>query len=313
MFNTIIVQPIFNLLVFIYAILPGHNFGLALIIFTIVVRMLLWPLVKKQLHQAKVMRQLQPELKRIKKATKGNRQQESLMTMALYKEKGVNPFGSIGILLLQLPILIGLYSGLHLIVQNPHNIVTHSYPFIRDLSWVQHLSQNIHAFDMTLFGFINLTRPALGPAGTYIPALLIVIGSAVVQFYQSKHLMPSDPEARKLRHILRSANDGKQADQAEVNAAVGRSTRFMLPAMVLLFTIHITSALSLYWLIGGLVAFIQQTIIFRRDEKEIKTELDSGDKPTKDVTSIAEGEVVSEKPKQTAVKKNASRKKRRKR
>ena len=80
-FQILIVKPIFNLLVFIYAILPGHNFGLALIIFTIVVRMLMWPLVKKQLHQAKAMRKLQPEIKKIKAATKGNRQQESQMLM----------------------------------------------------------------------------------------------------------------------------------------------------------------------------------------------------------------------------------------
>jgi YidC/Oxa1 family membrane protein insertase len=56
MFTTLIVQPLFNLLVFVYAILPGHNFGLALIIFTIIIRLLLWPLVKKQLHQAKAAR-----------------------------------------------------------------------------------------------------------------------------------------------------------------------------------------------------------------------------------------------------------------
>ena len=74
MFTTFIVQPIFNLLVLVYALLPGHNFGLSLIIFTILIRLLLWPLVRKQLHQAKAMRELQPEIKKIKAASKGNRQ-----------------------------------------------------------------------------------------------------------------------------------------------------------------------------------------------------------------------------------------------
>ncbi|HEX7368584.1 MAG TPA: YidC/Oxa1 family membrane protein insertase, partial [Candidatus Saccharimonadales bacterium] len=83
MFTTFIVQPIFNLLVLIYGILPGHNFGLALIIFTVVIRLLLWPLLKKQLHQTKLMRQLQPEIKKIKEKTKGDRKQESLLTMEL--------------------------------------------------------------------------------------------------------------------------------------------------------------------------------------------------------------------------------------
>src|SRR3954468_2193892 len=101
MFTALIVKPLFNLLVFIYAILPGHNFGLALIIFTIIIRLLLWPLVKKQLHQAKAMRKLQPDIKRIKQATKGNRQKESQMLMELYKEKGIIPFATFPILIVQ--------------------------------------------------------------------------------------------------------------------------------------------------------------------------------------------------------------------
>src|SRR5579859_7268431 len=104
MFTTLIIQPIFNLLVLIYAILPGHNFGLAIIIFTILVRILMWPLVKKQLHQAKAMRALQPELKRIKKASAGDRQRESVMLMELYRERGINPFASLGLVILQIPI-----------------------------------------------------------------------------------------------------------------------------------------------------------------------------------------------------------------
>src|SRR4249920_850782 len=111
MFTTLIVQPIFNLLVLIYALLPGHNFGLAIIIFTVIVRLLMWPLVKKQLHQAKAMRELQPEIKRIKKAASGDKQKESMMLMELYKEREISPFGSIGILIVQLIILIGLYQG----------------------------------------------------------------------------------------------------------------------------------------------------------------------------------------------------------
>ena len=72
MFQQFVVQPIFNLLVFIYSIIPGHNFGIALIVFTVVVRLCMWPLVKKQLHQTKITRALQPELKRIKKESKNS-------------------------------------------------------------------------------------------------------------------------------------------------------------------------------------------------------------------------------------------------
>ena len=312
MFDTLIVQPIFNVLVFIYAILPGHNFGLALILFTVLVRLLLWPLVKKQLHQVKVMRKIQPELKKIKKAANGDRQKESIMTMALYKEYGVNPFGSIGVLLLQLPILIGLYSGLNRLIHNEHTIVDFAYPFLQNFSWIQHLSHNIKDFDATLFGVVDLTRSALGPKGVYWPALLIVAGSAVIQFFQSKQLTPTDKDARKLREILKGAGEGKQADQSEVNAAISRTTIYMLPAMVFIFTVNIASALSLYWLVGGLVAFIQQSIILREDEEELLNKKKSS---TKNADSeVIEGEVVSEPSKSSKQQKgNAqNRKKRRK-
>src|ERR1700722_2570388 len=169
MFTTIIVRPIFNLLVSIYALLPGHDFGLAIIIFTIVVRLLMWPLVKKQLRQARAMRELQPEIKRIKKAAAGNKQKESKMVMELYKEREVSPFGSIGTLIIQVIILIGLYSGLRKVVYDPQQLVSFSYPFIRHLSWIKHLSVNIHAFQDNLFGWVNLSRSALSKGGIYWP------------------------------------------------------------------------------------------------------------------------------------------------
>src|SRR5579884_2599742 len=158
MFTTLIVKPIFNLLVLIYAIIPGHNFGIALIIFTIIIRLLLWPLLKKQLHQAKAMKDLQPEIKKIKKEAKGNKQKESQMLMELYKERGINPFATFPTLIVQLIVLIGLYSGLRRVISDPHAIVTFAYPFLQHLGWMKHLAHNIHAFDETLFGIVNLNR-----------------------------------------------------------------------------------------------------------------------------------------------------------
>jgi YidC/Oxa1 family membrane protein insertase len=294
MFTTLIVQPIFNLLVLIYALLPGHNFGLALIIFTVIVRLLLWPLVKKQLHQAKAMRKLQPELKKIKRAAAGDRQKESTMMMALYKERGINPFGSIGVLLLQIPILIGLYAGLRRVIDDPHQLVTFSYPALQHLGWMKELAGNIHLYDSSLLGIVDLKRAALGNNGIYWPAMLIVVGSAITQYYQAKQLMPKDKDARSLKTILKDAGSGRQADQGEVNAAVGRSTRFIFPAMIFLFTINLPAALGLYWFVGGLVAYIQQAIVLREDEEEMEKE---ADEPTKKPSkAVIEGEVVETKP-----------------
>jgi YidC/Oxa1 family membrane protein insertase len=320
LFTLIIVQPIFNLLVLIYNLIPGHNFGLAIIVFTIIVRLLLWPLVKKQLHQAKVMRKVQPELKRIKKAANGDRQKESAMMMELYKERGINPFGSLGVLILQIPILIGLYSGLRRVVDDPHQLVSFAYPWIQHFGWMQQLSHNIHLFDGTLVGIVDLTRSAIGKEGTYWPAMIIVVGSAVIQYYQSKQLMPTDKNAKSLRQILKSAGAGEKADQSEMNAAMGRNMRFFIPAMIFFFTVGLPSALSLYWLVGGLVAFIQQSIVLREDTEEME---ELAGKPKVKVTTskasgkkeVIEGEVVAKTaktPKKSNSKPKAKSKNRRK-
>lgn len=266
MFTTIIVQPIFNLLVLIYALIPGHNFGLAIILFTILVRLLMWPLVKKQLHHAKAIRELQPEIKRIKKEAAGDRRKEQMLTMELYKEREVNPLASLGILAVQFIILLGLYLGLNRIIKNPHEIVSFSYPFLHHLSWLQALSHDIHRFDDSLFGVINLTRTAINPL--YWPAMALVIGSAAAQFIQGRQLLPKNQDSRNLRQILREAGEGKSAEQQEVNAAVGRSTLYILPLFVFLVSVRFAAALPLYWLTGSVVAIIQQSRILREDVAE---------------------------------------------
>lgn len=307
--NLFIAQPVFNLLVLIIALLPGHNFGLAVIIFTLIIRLLLWPLVRKQLHQTKKMRKLQPELRRIKKEAKGDRQKEQMMIMALYKEAGVNPFGMFGILFLQLPILIALYSGLQRVVHNPHQLISFAYPALRNLPWLQELAHNIHRFDGTLFGVVDLTKSALHSGGVYWPAFVIVVASAVVQYYQSKQLLVTDKNARSIREIMRAASNGEQADQAEVSAAMSGLTRYFIPFMVFFFTINLPSALGLYLLVGGLIAFGQQTLILREDETELEALADT---PARNVATIPEAEVVSSRTPSSSTSKTSKKRKRRK-
>jgi YidC/Oxa1 family membrane protein insertase len=251
------------------------------------------------------MRALQPEIKKIKKATKGDRPKESQMLMELYKERGINPFATFPILIVQLVVLIGLYSGLQKLLHNNHTLVTFAYPALQHLGWMQTLAHDIRHFDNTLFGVVDLSRAALNKGGgIYWPAMLIVAGSAVAQYFQSKQLLPADKDQRSLRAILRQAGEGQQADQSEVNAAVGRSTIYFIPVMIFIFTVGLPSALSLYWLVGGVVAFIQQSIVLGRDETEMEA---IADKPaSKDVSAIPEAEVVArpaKKPKKSSKKK----------
>ncbi len=296
MYTTFIVKPLFNLLVLIYAILPGHNFGLALIIFTVLFRLALWPLVKKQLHQAKAMRKLQPQLAKIKKETKGDKQKEGQMIMELYKEEGVSPLGTLPVFAIQILILFGLYSGLDKIIANKHAVINFSYSWVRNLPWMKHLTTNIHLFDNTLFGIVNLGRSAFSASGIYWPAMIIVVLSAISQYYQSKQLMPTSKDQKGLRQIMKDAGSGKQADQSEVSAAVGKSTQYLLPIMIFLFTVELASALSLYWFTSGFVAYIQQSIALREDEEEMEKMADKPTKKRRDISNVQEAKLI-DKPK----------------
>ena len=87
LFDLLITQPIFNLLLTIYNFVG--DFGISIIVFTVIVKLLMWPITKGQLHQTKVMRKIQPELKKIKRNAKGNKQVESLQMMELYKKNNI--------------------------------------------------------------------------------------------------------------------------------------------------------------------------------------------------------------------------------
>jgi len=308
MFNDFIVQPVMNLLIAIYGLLPGHDFGLSIIIFTIVIRFLMWPLVRKQLHHAKAMRELQPEIKRIKKEAKGNRQKESQLMMELYKEKEINPLAPIGLLVVQLPIFIGLYHGIRLIVDNPEAINDLAYPFIHPLI------DNIGTFNETLFGVVDLTRAAGSNTGFYLPAFILVLGSAITQFYQAKQIQPNEKDQKSLKEVFRGAKKGEQADSSEVKAAITRSTKFFFPALIFVFTYGLAAALPLYWMTSGVMALIQQKMVLKDDEEELEataTDKSNNKKITAEV--IPSEKKKSKKQKSKKRKKKASSKKNKRR
>jgi YidC/Oxa1 family membrane protein insertase len=286
MFENFVVQPIFNLLVTITALIPGHNFGLAIIAFTVIVRFIMWPLVKRQLHHASAMRKMQPAIKRIKKEAAGDRQKESQMLMELYKERGISPFGSLGTIIVQFIVLLGLYFALRKLVNDPGSLLTFSYEPLRNFGWLSDVASKAANFDETLVGVMDLTRAAVSNQGFYLPAFLLVLGSAFVQFKQSSQLMPKPKDGRNLKGILKDAAEGKQADQQEVQAAVMRGMRFLIPVMILVFTIGLPAGLSLYWFVGGIVAIIQQGRVLRQDEEEMEAIAD-------DKNNVIEGEVVT--------------------
>ncbi len=306
MFETYIVQPVFNLLEFIYAIIPGHDLGIAIILFTIVIRLCLWPLVHKQLHHAKAMRKLQPELKKIKKAAAGDRQKEARLQMELYKERDIKPFASIGTLIIQIPVFIALYQAVLKITNDPNSLLNFSYSWVHDLSWIRQLGSNINLFDETFLGLVDLSRRGF-ENGIYFPAVVLALVSTYMQYRQTKLMMSNNQDARKLSIILKEAAEGKETDQAEVTAAISKLMLYFLPFVTFIFALIVPAALALYLFTSSAVGYFQQSLVLKEDAEEMKQIADEPE--VVESAPVKKKKVASTSTKKT---KSGSKKKRRK-
>jgi YidC/Oxa1 family membrane protein insertase len=270
-FELVIVQPIFNLLLGLYSIIPGGDFGVAVIIFTIIVRLALWPLVKKQLNQTKAMQKLQPELARIKKESGGNKQVESLKMMELYKEYDIHPFQSILVLLIQLPIFIALYQVIRMFVMQRDKIEQFTYGVMRNLGPVKALIAHPENLNQKLFGFLDLTKQAVtaSPFQIDIALLILVLAAVWLQYIMSKQTMPQSKSAKTMKELMKDAADGKTVDQSEMNAIMSQRMIKFTPFMMLLIMINLPGALALYYAVSNLAAVAQQSYILKKDSEEM--------------------------------------------
>lgn len=293
-FEIVIVRPIFNLLIGLYSLIPGGDFGIAVIIFTILIRFALWPLLKRQLHQVQMMRKLQPQLAKIKKSTKGNRQLESMQMMELYKEHGVSPFRSILILIIQLPIFISLYQVIQIFTLHRSEVEQYTYSFLKNIGPVKAIIAHPENFHETLFGFISLTAHAFASNPFSINVFLVIIAgiAAVSQFFMSRQTTPQVQSNKRLRDVMSEAADGKQTDQSEMNAIVmGKMTK-VLPFVMFFIMINLPGALVLYYATSNLVAVLQQRHILKQDSDEMIAIADAAPAPGKKATAKARAKVA---------------------
>jgi YidC/Oxa1 family membrane protein insertase len=294
-FDILIVQPIFNLLIGLYSIIPGGDFGISLIIFTVLVRFALYPLVKKQLHQTQMMKKLQPQLAKIKKQTKGNKQLESMQMLELYKKNGVNPFRSIGILLIQLPIFIALFSVIQVFTLHRNEIGKFTYDFLEGIAPIKHLIEHPDQFNEKLLGIVDLTKPAFSNGGVDIILIILAVVAAVTQYIMSKQTMPQAESKKGLREIMSEASSGKKADQAEMNAVVMGKMIKVLPFFMFFIMVTVPGALALYYAVSNIVAVLQQSHLLKQDSEEMDEIADepAESKPSKKATAKAREKVAT--------------------
>jgi YidC/Oxa1 family membrane protein insertase len=237
-FNTLLVDPIFNLLAVIYAYVG--DFGIAIIILTILVRLAMWPLVTRQLHSQRALQELQPELKKIKEKAAGDRTLEGQLTMELYKEREINPFASFLPLLIQLPIFFALFAVLRDIVK-AGEIAKLAYPAVKHLPAISHIISGAATFHPTFLGVIDLTKSSV----------LLAVIAALCQFIQTKQITP--------KH-----SPGDQ--QAQVMATM----TYVFPALTFFIGLSLPSALPLYWATASAIAILQQYLVLQRDVRELE-------------------------------------------
>lgn len=306
--DMVIVRPITNILFVIYGFVG--DFGLAIILFTILVKICLWPLMKRQLHQTRLMRKIQPELAEIKKNCNGNRQLESLQMMDLYKRNNIKPFRSMLTLIIQLPIFIALYTAVRVMVlpTTSDNLGIRAYPFVREIGDINEViqlqdtylaapDQNPYDFHPKLFGLVELD---VKPGFTSVSALILLafaIAAAFSQYWISRQQLPSkkSQKSRTFRQIMKDAADGKEPDQAELNTVMTGQMSKIMPLMMLLIMINLPGALVFYYLISNLMTGVQQKFILARSGNEM--ELAADKKVIRELNRIEEGQVVAPKSK----------------
>lgn len=277
-FNELIFRPISNLLLVLYSLVG--DFGIAIILFTIIVKILLFPLLKSQTLQMKKMQDVQPEIKKIKAKAKGNKQLEFLMTMSLYKRNGIKMSASFFSVLIQLPILIAMFSVVRLIINDSGAIGNLAYDFVKNLEPIKILIADHDSFRPLLFNLIDLSViPFQFNAGfhTFITTLFVV-GAAWTQYYMiNMTAVNKNTDKRRIRDILAEASEGKEIDQSEINDAMMSKMNKVMPIIILISFGMIYGAIGFYQFISGIISIIQRKIIISKVAQTEILPLDQAD------------------------------------
>lgn len=234
-FHAAVYVPLYNGLVWLVDILPGHDMGLAVIVLTIIVRVILYPLSKRAVQAQMAMKALTPEIEEIKKKFDKDKEAQSKAIFALYRERDIHPFAGLGMVILQFPILIGLYwvfshGGF------PEVDASLLYGFV-------HAPDSIH---MDFLGFIPMTGHSI----------VLAVTAAITQFAYTRLSMGKaatvDPSP------VESSLSGDLAKSFDTQA------RYVLPVFIGIISYTVAAAAPLYWTTSNLAMIAQEYMSGRR-------------------------------------------------
>ncbi|XOB41247.1 MAG: YidC/Oxa1 family membrane protein insertase [Candidatus Nealsonbacteria bacterium] len=218
-FNKVLYQPLFNVLAFLYHWLPGNDFGIAVIILTILIRLALYPLMSKSLKSQKVFRELQPKIKEIQKKFKDDQKKQTEELLNLYREAKINPIGGFLPLLIQLPLLIALYQvfwrGLEPGAMNS------LYSFMPVLGEI----------NPSFLGIVNLSQASI----------FLAVLAGTVQFFQAKTMNPK-----------------QKKQKSQIANIMQKQMLYFLPLFTVIILLRLPAAIALYLIVTSLFSIAQQ-------------------------------------------------------
>ncbi len=240
LFNTLFYQPIYNGLIFLISIIPGADVGIAIILLTIIVKLIILPLSHKSIKSQAKIRNIEPEVKEIKEKHKKNKQEQARQVMELYKKHGVNPFTGCFLALVQLPVVLALY-----------------WVFFKGLGEIN--------TDM-LYSFINtpivINMQFLGFVDMLGKSLFLALLAGITQYYQMKLSLPPILPKNK------ESDNGEPSFKDEFVRNMSTQMRYVLPVFVFFIAYTISAAVALYWVTNNSFSVAHELIV-RKKAKEI--------------------------------------------
>lgn len=228
-FKIILYRPLFNGLILLYQYLPGHDFGVAIIVLTIIIRILLYPLMVLSIKSQKAMSEIQPKLKAIQEQYKEDKEKQTKEMLELYRKEKINPFSGLIPVFFQLPILIALY---HVFLRGLQpGMMVYLYNFVPKPSII----------NPNFLGILNLTQ-----TGSEINLALGVL-AGISTFFQTKML--TDKTIQK--------EQGQMA----------KFSNYFFPIFTIFFVWNFPAAIGLYWITTTLFSIFQQFLILKPIDK----------------------------------------------
>lgn len=233
LYHELLSRPLFNLLIYIYNVIPGADFGIAIILLTLLIRIIFFPLSIKSLISQKEMNKLQPKIKELQDKHKNDKQALGQATMQLYKEYGINPLSGCLPLLIQLPVLIALYSALQ------------SGLKLESLNSLYSFISRPDSINQVALGFIDLAHKS--------PLIAILAGG--LQWFQMKLATTNQASVSK--------NSTSTTGRSPV-PDMSKQMLYFFPVMVIIIAWNLPTGLTLYWVAATVFSIFEQLYINRK-------------------------------------------------